>query len=206
MKKITANNSEKFTAGAVRDIIAQTWESDLPDRVIEALRPFDGKNITTRILSALPALPNGATWRLRRQYGWTSLQTSTYCTPQGYADGTSLDLILARSESSVPLDLNYVAGNVPLGGNSYGENTAYFSARRERNAARLVAQNDGALCQKTADILNRYAAALAELAAARHDLDEITSYGPPLDPVKYDLRRLVDPHDKAAHEDKNAGK
>lgn len=190
----------KQTAGTVRDMIAASWESDLPDRVIEALRPFNGKNITTRILAALPALPNGATWRLIRHYGWTSLQTSTYCTPQGYADKTSLYLILARSESSVPLDLDYVAGKIPLGNNTYGENTAYFQARVERNAQRLTAQNDGELCQKTADCLNRYAQALTDLASAREELDKLTEYGTPLDPIKYKLRGMVDPHDKAGHE------
>lgn len=190
---------KKFTAATVAEFIGKTFESDLPDRVIDALRPFDGKNITTRILAALPALPNGATWRLRRQYGWTSLQTSTYCTPQGYADGTSLDLILARSESSVPLNLEYVAGNVPLGNNSYGENCAYFSARRERNANRATAQSNAELCGKAAAILNRYAAAVAEMEKARAEFEKLAEHGTPLDPVKWDFLRAVDPNDKATH-------
>jgi hypothetical protein len=191
-------SAQKFTAGKVRDIIAQDWESDLPDRVIDALRPFDGKNISTRILSGLPALPNGATWRLVRHYGWTCLQTSSYGTMQGYADKTSLDLILARSEKSVPLDLNYVAGKIPLSG-TLGENCAYFSARVERNADRLTAMNDGELCKRTAEALNRYAEAIAALESARAGLDALTEYVEPLHPMKYDLRRLVDPHDKAGH-------
>lgn len=193
------NNTTKLTSGDIREIIAKTWESDLPDRVIEALRPFNGKNITTRILAALPALPNGATWRLERRYGWTSLATSTYCTPQGYAEKTSLSLILARSEASVPLDLNYVAGNVPFGGNSYGENCCYFSARRERNTHRLTASNDGELCAKTAALLNRYSAAVAEIEACGKELEELAGFGSPLSPVYYELRELADPHNKAAH-------
>lgn len=189
-----------FTAEFIRDTIAKDFESDLPDRVIEALRPFDGKPITTRILKALPALPNGATWRLIRHYGWTCLQTSTYCQPQGYRDGTSLDLILCRTESSVPLDVNYVAGLKPMANNSYGENAAYFSARVERNKDRLTAQNDAELCKKTADVMNKYAKAIFELEIARAELDELTKYGTPLHPLVYTLRKMVDPHDKATHE------
>jgi len=189
----------KITAAAVRSMILKSMESDLPDRVIEALKPFDGKNITTRILSVLPALPNGATWHLIRHYGWTCLQTSTYCQPQGYADGTSLDLILARSESSVPLDLNYVAGNVPLGNNSHGENIAYFSARRERNAQRQAALDNPDLCAKTAAVMARYAAAISALEESSAELEALTEYGTPLNPLRYELRRVVDPHEKAQH-------
>lgn len=192
----------KYTAGAVRELISKQWESDLPDRVIDALRPFHGKPITTRILAKLPALPNGATWRLVRNYGWTALETSTYCKPEGYADKTSVNLILARSEASVPLDVEYVAGNVPMGGNSYGENCAYFSARRERNAKRLEAQNDQELCKKMADSLNRYAAAIEELNAAREEFDGLTEYGTPFNADRYTLEKLADPDRKATHKEK----
>ena len=192
----------KYNAAKVSDIISKSMESDLPDRVIEALRPFDGKNITTRILSALPKLPNGAEWRLVRHYGWTCLQTTTYCTPQGYADGTSLDLILARTESSVPLDLKYAAGEVAIGNNSYGENVAYFSARRERNAKRIEAKNDANLCKRAADVLNKYAEAVAKMEEARAELDQLAEYGTNLEPMSHELRRLVDPHDKATHTNK----
>lgn len=193
---------KKHTAKTIAAIIAANLESDLPDRVIEALRPYDGKNITTRILDALPPLPNGATWRLIRNYGWTCLQTSTYCTPQGYADKTSMDLILTRTEASVPLDLAYVAGENKEK-NSYGENCAYFSARRERNAARHQAMSDPEMLKKSATALNKYTAAIDALAAARAELDEITEYGTPMHPEQYTLRGIADPHDKAAHTDKN---
>jgi len=190
---------KKHTAKTIAAIITANLESDLPDRVIEALRPYDGKNITTRILDALPPLPNGATWRLVRHYGWTCLQTSTYCTPQGYADKTSLDLILTRTEASVPLDLEYVTG-IKSG---HEENPAYFSARRERNAARQQALNDPEMLKKAAAALNKYTAAIDALAAARAELDEITAYGTPMHPEQYTLRGIADPHDKAAPTDKH---
>jgi hypothetical protein len=194
--------NKTFTAASVREFIAQRMESDLPDRVIEALRPFNGKPITTRLLAALPALPDGGKWYLKRQYGWTALESSTYCTPKGYADKTSISLILTRTEASVPLDVEYVAGNVPMGGATYGENAAYFAARRERNHKRMEASNIIEECSRAARILNRYQAAVEELEAARVEFEELTEYSGYFNPDNYALRDMVDPHNKAGHEEK----
>ena len=191
-----------ITGSMVREIIGKNMESDLPDRVIEALRPYDGKNITTRMIEKLPALPNGGKWYLIRHYGWTSLQTSTYGKSEGYAGGTSLDLILARSEASVPLDVDYVAGKKPLGNNKYGENCSYFSARVERNEARKKAMADVALLEATGEAMTNYKASIESLRVARETLDNMTDYGTSLHPEQYTLRGIVDPHNKAEHEEK----
>ncbi len=166
------------TFQTVHDLIQSQYESDLPDRVLQALRPFDGKDITTRILAKMPALP-GVTWRLKRNYGWTTLETSTYCTPEGYANKTSLSLMLVRTEASVPLDTAWVER----------ENPAYFSARVERNHARMEAMNTKPTLDACADAMNRVQAAIAETRAAMASLAALTEYGSTLYPDHYDIER-----------------
>jgi hypothetical protein len=123
---------------------------------------------------------------LLRNYGWTSLQTSSYCQPAGYADGTSLSLILARSEASVPLDLAEVER----------ENTAYFAARKERNHARMEAMNTKSTLDACAAAMNAYQAAAAALAEARAELDTLTEYGGILNPDKYEIERACGAYDE----------
>src|SRR5687767_1157643 len=108
------------TRQSVSDLIQSRWESDLPDKVLDALRPLEGKAITTRLLDRLPGRKEN--WRLERHYGWTSLQTKGYGRDWVKED-ESLDIMLVRSEASMPLDLAWVEENNP----------AYFKGRRERN-------------------------------------------------------------------------
>lgn len=169
----------KFTYQTVHDLIQAGWESDLPDRVLQALRAFEGKPITTRLESKMPALPNGGTWRLIRHYGWTVIQSSTYGTPEGYANGTSCELMLARSEASVALDTAWVEK----------ENPAYFSARRERNHARMEAMNTKETLDACALAMSRADAAICYARKALAELEALTGYGTNLHPDSYAIQR-----------------
>lgn len=170
---------EVFTRQTVHDILQSHWESDLPDRTLQALRAFDGKPITTRLLAKLPTLANGATWRLIRHYGWTSLETSTYGQPQGYRDKTSMSLVLVRTEASVPLDTAWVER----------ENTAYFAARRERNHARMEAMNTKTTLDACAAAMSGCSAALTALQTAMAQLETLTEVGTNLNPDRYTLQK-----------------
>lgn len=170
----TATKSQKHTRNTLAALIQERWESDLPDRVLEALRPFNGKQITSRLLDKLPGGKDE--WLMFRHYGWTEIVTRNYHMSQGN-HGTRL--ILARSESAVPLDLAFVES----------DNPAYFSGRRERNHARMEARNDGARLDKLAAVMNRIERLQAELAEARADFETLTGYGEIFNPDRYELER-----------------
>lgn len=169
----------KHTRQSVADLIQERWESDLPDRVIEALRPFNGKAITTRLLDKLPG--GRDEWRLHRNYGWTELSNMPYIRSQGSArDGVRL--ILARTEASVPLDLPAVEV----------DNVAYFAARRERNHARMEARNNAELLDDMAAVLNRIECAKDELEMARDRFEYLAGYGKPFHADYYELRKVFE--------------
>lgn len=168
------------TFQSVHDLIQSQYESDLPDRVLQALRPFEGKAVTSRLTAKMPALPAGVTWRLIRHYGWTSLQTSSYGTTAGYADGSSIDLTLVYSEASVPLNTAWVEEHNP----------AYYRGRRERNHARMEAMNTKPTLDACAAAMNRVQAAIAAARAAVYDLDLLTDYGTTLAPDKYTIAEV----------------
>ena len=167
-----------FTHHEVRELIQANWESDLPDRVLQALRAFDGKPITTRLESKMPQIA-GVEWRLIRHYGWTVIQSSTYGTPAGYQNGTSCELMLARSEASVPLDTAWVEQ----------ENTSYFSARRERNHARMEAMNTKETLDACAFAMNQVVDAVAAARQAIANLNALSDYGTTLYPDHYSIEK-----------------
>lgn len=164
----------KHTKTTIAALIQASWESDLPDRVLDALRPFDGKPITTRLLEKLPGGKD--TWTMLRNYGWTEIETRDYHRSSG---NTGMRLILARSESSVPLDLAFVEA----------DNPAYFSGRRERNHARMEARNDGDRLDKLAATMNRIEYLQAELAKAQAEFNALVEYGEVFNPDRYELER-----------------
>lgn len=169
---------EKHTRDSVSELIFANWESDLPDRVLEALRPLDGKPITTRILAKMPALPESDGWRLRREYGMTHLQTLSYLRSDFRAKH-AISLLLAHSEASVPLDCTYVVER----------NTAYFEARVRRNHARMEARNDRELLDVTAVVMNEIEIAIDRLHRVAEHFTKLTEYGTVLDPDRYTLAR-----------------
>jgi hypothetical protein len=165
---------QEHTRHTLSDLIQQHWESDLPDQIIEALRPLNGKMITTRLLDKLPG--GKEAWILSRNYGWTELDSRTYRSSQG---NKGVHLILARSEASVPLDLAVVES----------ENPAYFDARRKRNHARMEARNDGGRLDALAATMNRIESLQAQLDSAVSDFDALTEYGTVFHQDMYTLRK-----------------
>lgn len=169
-----------MTRQELHDLIQENWESELPDKVLEALRPFDGKPITTRMLSKLPVSSPDNPWRLRREYGMTHLVTLDYLRYSGNKGGISL--LLCHTESSIPLNVREVEE----------KNPAYFSARKQRNHARMEAMNTRELLDGAVTAANRVAHALAELQDAIRDLDDrFTGYGKPLSQDRYDIERAI---------------
>ena len=162
----------KHTFQTVSDLVQENWESDLPDAVLEALRPLDGKNVTTRILDKLPG--GRDKWILERAYGMTHLKNKVYAFSQGSERG-GVSLILDWREDSFPLDIRKVEE----------KNPAYFSARKERNHKRMEARNTKELLDKMATAMNRVEAAKAEFEKAKAHLESLTEYGAPFEPDRY---------------------
>ncbi len=164
------------TRQSVHDLIQSRWESDLPDRVLQA--------ITTRIERALTNIFQTEdagmfhTWRIIRHYGWTSLENDAYWKSSGSArDGISL--MLVRSEASVPLDVAWVEAN----------NQAYFEARRARNHARMEAMNTAGTLDAVALAMNNVERGIEALTDAQNRLDDLTKHGETLDPDRFELQR-----------------
>jgi hypothetical protein len=164
------------THQTVRDILQANWESDLPDKVLDALRPLDGKPVTKRLLDKLPG--GKEEWILERAYGMTQLKNRAYVDHSGSGKG-GVSLLLDHREDAFPLD---VARMVE-------KNPAYFSARVERNHARMEAMNTKPLLDAMANVMNRIEQAAAELIAAKEAFEVLTEYGKPFRPDNFDLER-----------------
>jgi hypothetical protein len=171
------------TRQSVSDLLQDRWESDLPDRILEALKPFHGKPITTRLLDKLPG--GRDEWRMRREYGWTRIENMPYIRTHG-RDRNGVSIILARSEASVPLDLAFVEQ----------DNVAYYLGRRERNHARMEARNDAAKLDAMASVLNRIEALNAAREAVLKDFEQLAGYGEIFNPDKYELERAAGLRDR----------
>jgi hypothetical protein len=165
--------SETETAVTMHDVNALIqYESNEPDAILAALRPYAGKPITKRLLDKLPG--GSDRWRLRREYGMTHLATMDYIRTQGNA---GMSFLMAYSESAVPLDLDFFVKR----------NECYFSAREERNHARMEAKNTRETLESAAAVLARVRAAIAEMNAAVEAFDTLTACGTTLYPDRYDL-------------------
>lgn len=173
------------TRESVRLLIESRIESDMPDRVLASLKKFDGKPITMRIekhMNAVEPTSSGLRWRLMRHYGWTSLKT-LYVSSAALVDGRyNVDLMLARSEGAVPLDLAWVEK----------ENGGYFEARRERNRKRVETINSFGTLNALALAMNDAEAAMVRYADVKSRYTDLAR-GLPDD---YELQKacgLMDP-------------
>jgi hypothetical protein len=173
------------TMHTVSELIQDRWESEEPDRVIQALTPLNGKPCTKRILDKLPG--GSERWRLRREYGMTHLVTLDYLRSGG---NTGISLLLAHTEAAdFPIDTRDIEQRNP----------AYFDARRKRNHARMEARNTRETLQGVADAMNRVQRAKAELLAAIEQLETWTDYGQPAEQDKYEIQRACGLRDAKGH-------
>lgn len=171
------------THQTVHDLIQSRWESDTPDKILAALRPYEGKPFTTRLLDKLPGGKD--VWQLRKQYGMTHLQNRAYSQSSGNAaDGVSL--LLAHTESCVNVDTRDIEQRNP----------AYFSARRERNHRRMEAMNSKATLDAIAAAMNRAETAIINMLKAAEAVEELTAYGTTLDPDRYAIEKACGLDDK----------
>jgi hypothetical protein len=100
---------------------------------------------------------------MSREYGWTTIKNRAYATSKGDSpDG--LDLMLARSKASVPLDAAWVEQ----------ENARYFAGRRERNAQRAQAMANKAVLAQLADVMNEIEQLKRQLACATEQFNTFT--------------------------------
>lgn len=162
------------TFQTVYDLILEHRESDEPDAILEALKSFDGKMVSTRILDKMPGGKDK--WILERRYGMTHIKSREYYNNGG---NSGISLLLAHTEASFPFNWNELES----------KNPAYFSGRRERNHARMEVMNNKEQLEKMASILNRIERAKSELIAAFAEFDTMTEYGAPFSQDNYELER-----------------
>lgn len=164
------------TFNSVSELVFDNWESDLPDKVLAALRPLDGKPVTKRILDKLPGGKHE--WILERAYGMTHIKNKAYVDSHGSQKG-GVSLILDWREDAFALNVNFVEE----------KNPAYFSARRERNHARMEVRNNKQLLDEMAAIMNRIESAKAEFEAAKAEFKSLADYGEPFHQDYFELER-----------------
>ena len=149
----TAAVSGRHSVSTVRATILAGMESNAPDQILKALAHLDGKNITSRFDKLVPG------FIILRRYGWTEFASEEYRRSGG---NRGMRLLLAHTESSVPLSLAFVEK----------ENPSYFAGRRERNAERIALLNDEARMQEIADALNAQEAAEAAVKLAEKRVED----------------------------------
>lgn len=152
------------TRQSVSNLIQEQVESDLPDKILEALRPFDGKPVTKRLLDKLPG--GRAEWRLRRDYGMTHIETIDYWRSRG---NKGFSFLLGYSEDAFPLNLLFMEERNP----------AYFDGRRARNHSRMEVVNNKKLLDEMATAMNCVVEAKAALKDATEKFNKLAGYGEP---------------------------
>ena len=162
MSTTVKKNGFRITSALVRALVLARMESDIPDEILAALKPHDGKPLTVRHLALLPG--GAERWMLHKHAGMISIEERDYRRTQG-SRGTSL--LVAYSEKNVIIDCAFLVE----------KNPAYFVARVERNAKRQASlANLG-----SADLANRINAVIQareELSRAEAHMSDLTNeYG-----------------------------
>ena len=175
MAPTSAPAATHFTAATVRDFLLAHKESEEPEAVLAVLNAHDGKPLTKRLLAKLPG--GEERWLIRQVANMTSLEDRDYLRSQGNA---GFHFLMAYQLTNVRVDATWVEEH----------NAAYFGARRKRNEWRDAAQTSEGHCRAMASALAGYAAAKAQLDAAKAALDDLTEHGSPFSPDQYDWERL----------------
>jgi hypothetical protein len=171
-----AEQPPKHTANSVAALITKNMEPQTAEDVLAALKPLDGQLITTRLLDKLPG--GRIEWRLSRHLGWTEIKNRVYLSTGGeHREGVCL--MLARSEASVPLSVEFVER----------ENPAYFAGRRQRNDLRTAALANPELLTRVAFIMNEIEDINLKRTLAKKQFAAFVDHGEPLSPDQYALER-----------------
>ncbi len=154
------------TAEQIRDLVNEAIEPTKPLAVLEFLKRFEGKAITTRIEAAVNKEFPEEDFRMVRAYGMTQLENGAYRNLQ-YSPTRQKDwrnwkggiaILLAHSEAAVPFDSKYLTEH----------NTQYTKGMPERNAKRAASLKHA---ERLASAINAFHAAAFELGEAMKPFD-----------------------------------
>jgi len=125
-------------------LVRSRLESNEPqDTILEVLRKYDGKRLTTRhaekINQAIPALD----CRISKRYGMTAIEWGNYWSSGGTTGGS---LHMAHCDINVVIDVAFILE----------KNKAYFSAKDTRNETRQKALADPVTCAAVDAAIQRY--------------------------------------------------
>ena len=152
---------KNITAEMIRELVEQSIEPLKPLEVLEWLKGWVGKPLTTRIEKAINAAFPGEDFRLIRAYGMTNLENGAYrqlrYSQQKQKDRKAwqagINILLAHSEAAVPLQEVYLKEH----------NRQYTHGTPERNAVRSECVQHA---ERLAAAINAYHAAAEELGEA----------------------------------------
>ena len=163
----------RHTVASVAALIAKNVEPEIAEEVLLALRPLDGQLITARMLDKLPG--GRVEWRLSRTLGWTEIRNRANV--RNKRDGVML--LLARSDQSVPLSIQFVER----------ENAEFLEGRRQRNALRAQALADVELLSRVASLMNEIEDLNQKHQTVKQQFAAFLESGEPLSPDQYELER-----------------
>lgn len=161
---------ELVTIEDVKDLIFKNIEDvDTPMMVIEALRPYEGKKITKKILEYVKNVGIG----------------QNYYPPSGYSDRYKLVICTEKKDYDFTIGCNGVSQNIKINIEYILQsNPAYFSAATKRN-------NDRASSLQNHEHLNKMAEIINTINKAVYNFKSMTKYGEELYTSRNDLRKLV---------------
>lgn len=173
--------SKRITADDVRKFVETSMEPTKAQDVLKWLNAYVGKPITTRLADAANKAFPGEDFRIVRQYGMTHLENKTHRDLRyrsNHEDDQaremyrkSISLLLAHSESAVPLDARYLTDH----------NTCYTTGTDSRNALRAKSLS-GDYCAQMAQAYN-------DLMDAQAKIEDLQGYGKPFSPDRCTLEK-----------------
>lgn len=180
----SASDDEREIAQQILTLLESSIEDTrVPDAIAAHADKRAGKPVTKADAAQLEA-QLGVSVRIRRQYGMTHIAWSISDETAPWRDERSI--LLAHSESGV---------RWPTGAALRQKEPAYFGARDERNAARqkLLAEQHqlDRIPYVNPSQVERAAAAIAKLRAARKELLGLIDYGQPLYVVRSPIEKLA---------------
>jgi len=176
-----------MTTGDLGALILTLIESSMEDtKIPNAIAAYAdkraGKTVTKTDAAQLGS-QLGIPVRIRRQYGMTHVSWAT----SGSSSCDEHSILLAHSETNV---------HWPSGAELRAKEPAYFAARDERNAARQALLSAHHEIERLPYIhpshIERAAAAIVKLRAAREELSQLVDYGQPMHVMRHAIEKLTE--------------